>query len=92
LPHAVGMALAQDGDGFIWIGTQSGLGRWDGYADAQLFSRSPAIRLPCPMILSRRCTSTQQGRLWIGTAASGLAMYDKDQTETLRTLCPARMA
>jgi hypothetical protein len=31
MPHPVAMALAQDGDGFIWIGTQTGLARWDGY-------------------------------------------------------------
>ena len=35
--HAVGpdlesgYALAQDGDGFIWLGTQSGVVRWDGH-------------------------------------------------------------
>ena len=25
------MAIAQDGSGFIWLATQSGLTRWDGY-------------------------------------------------------------
>src|SRR6185312_2495405 len=28
---ASGTAIAQDGTGFIWLATQSGLTRWDGY-------------------------------------------------------------
>ena len=46
LPHPAVTALAQDRQGFIWIGTQGGLARWDGYrfrawradiADARVF-------------------------------------------------------
>src|SRR5579862_5474954 len=32
LPNsALPTSVAQDGDGFLWIGSQNGLARWDGY-------------------------------------------------------------
>jgi ligand-binding sensor domain-containing protein len=30
-PDSVTLAIAQDHDGFLWIGTEEGLLRWDGY-------------------------------------------------------------
>ena len=32
LPNSASpQALAEDGDGFLWIGSENGLARWDGY-------------------------------------------------------------
>ena len=31
LPNEIATALAEDGDGFLWVGTLGGLARWDGY-------------------------------------------------------------
>src|ERR1700722_9301025 len=31
LPTPMVMAFAEDGDGFLWVATQGGLARWDGY-------------------------------------------------------------
>ena len=31
MPNAIAAALAQDGQGFLWIGSPGGLSRWDGY-------------------------------------------------------------
>jgi len=73
------MSVVQDGDGFIWFGTQSGLGRWDGYRMRNFFfSADDPASLPGDFIQVLHVD--QQGRLWIGTSADGLAMYDK-QTE-----------
>lgn len=72
-----GTAIIQDRGGFIWLGTQSGLVRWDGYrfkryaADAQ----TPGS-LPDSFVLS--LFIDERGRLWIGTSAGGLARYDAD--------------
>jgi signal transduction histidine kinase/ligand-binding sensor domain-containing protein/DNA-binding response OmpR family regulator/HPt (histidine-containing phosphotransfer) domain-containing protein len=83
LPHAVGMALAQDGDGFIWIGTQSGLARWDGYA-VRSFRHDPADPSSLPGDFVQSLHVDARGRLWVGTAASGLAMYDRIKESFVR--------
>ena len=68
-------SIVQDGQGFIWLATQNGLVRWDGYsfriyhADAH-----DKTALPDNMILS--LYTDRQGRLWIGTATGGLSRYD----------------
>src|SRR5882724_7463247 len=73
-----GTAIVQDTSGFIWLGTQSGLVRWDGYhfrryaADTQ----TPGS-LPDSFILALHIDD--RGRLWIGTSAGGLARYDADK-------------
>jgi signal transduction histidine kinase/CheY-like chemotaxis protein/ligand-binding sensor domain-containing protein len=78
-PSPTTMSVVQDGDGFIWFGTQTGLGRWDGYRMRNFFSR-PGDPSSLPDDFIQTLHVDQQGRLWIGTTAEGLAMYDK-QTE-----------
>jgi signal transduction histidine kinase/ligand-binding sensor domain-containing protein/DNA-binding response OmpR family regulator/HPt (histidine-containing phosphotransfer) domain-containing protein len=76
LPHPVSMALAQDADGYIWIGTQRGLARWDGYRMRSfLHNTADPHSLPGDFIQSLHVD--RQGRLWVGTASAGLAMYDQ---------------
>ncbi|MDQ1833771.1 hybrid sensor histidine kinase/response regulator [Massilia scottii] len=83
LPHPVAMALAQDGDGFIWIGTQRGLGRWDGYRMlAFVHNASDPYSIPADFIQALHVD--RRGRLWIGTATGGLAMYDKVNERFIR--------
>ncbi|WP_426209340.1 diguanylate cyclase domain-containing protein [Massilia sp. TWP1-3-3] len=75
--------IVQDLSGFLWLGTQAGLMRWDGYtmrrysADNQ---RSHA--LPDGYILSLHIDP--RGRLWIGTSAGGLARYDAEHDNFVR--------
>ncbi|MES2498189.1 MAG: two-component regulator propeller domain-containing protein [Pseudomonadota bacterium] len=75
LPHPVPTALAQDRDGFIWIGTQGGLSRWDGYR-FHAYKADPAVRGSLPDDWVQTLHVDKAGRLWIGGGAGGLAFYD----------------
>jgi signal transduction histidine kinase len=68
-------ALAQDKDGYLWIGTDEGLFRFDGIRITQ-WSPPDGIRLPSAMILS--LLADRDGSLWIGTY-KGLVHWDHDR-------------
>ena len=69
-----GTAIAQDGNGFIWIGAEGGLARWDGY-HLHRYTANPrkAGSLPDSFILALHVDT--RGRLWIGTNCGGLVRY-----------------
>jgi diguanylate cyclase (GGDEF)-like protein len=77
MPHPVPIALAQDGDGFLWVGTQGGLARWDGYR-FRAYQPDPQASGSLSDSWIRILHADPQGRLWVGTAAGGLARYDPD--------------
>lgn len=75
LPRATVTALAQDREGFLWVGTQNGLVRWDGYR-AKLYQQNhdDPRSLPDNYVLSLHLDAG--GRLWVATSAGGLARFD----------------
>jgi len=79
--HAVGpdlesgYALAQDNDGFIWLGTQSGVVRWDGHR-ARTYVASAATLASLPDSYVKALLVDRSGRLWVGTKSGGLARHD----------------
>ncbi|HZR25856.1 MAG TPA: two-component regulator propeller domain-containing protein [Vicinamibacterales bacterium] len=76
VPAHLVTTLAQDRDGFLWIGTQAGLVRFDGYtfrtykADAA----ANANALSGPYV--RSLMVARDGRVWVGTFAEGVSIYD----------------
>jgi signal transduction histidine kinase/ligand-binding sensor domain-containing protein/ActR/RegA family two-component response regulator len=74
LPQNHISALAQDEAGYIWIGTQEGLVRFDG-ADFDVFDARSDPRLSDHAI--RSLFVEPGGRLWVGTH-SGPVVYDGD--------------
>ena len=68
-------AIAQTPDGYLWVGTEAGLLRFDG-ARAVGWQLSGGDRLPSDDI--RTLYATRDGRLWIGTFA-GLASLKDDR-------------
>src|ERR1700722_11947225 len=71
LPQNTVQALAQTKDGFLWLGTEAGLVRFDG-VEFETYDRNSTPALPGSDI---RCLlATADGALWIGTNA-GLARW-----------------
>jgi len=82
LPNEIPLAIAQDSDGFIWMGTQGGLARWDG-THFKLYVAGPSAgTLPDNVVTVLHKDAL--GRLWIGTDAAGLARYDPATDTFLR--------
>lgn len=86
LPAAGISAIAQTGDGYLWLGTQSGLVRFDGV-------RFSAIALPEDSRFPRRViaslASSRTGGLWFGLAAAGGFGFRDEQGEFFRPHGPA---
>lgn len=80
LPNTIVTALVQDKDGLLWLGTQGGLVRWDGYRfrHYRANSRDPHA-LPDNFIQVLHCDP--RGNLWIGTSAGGLARYERERDQ-----------
>ncbi len=80
IPGGMVTALAQDADGFIWIGTQRGLIRYDGYR-YRLFTANPDAPGALTGDYVRSLWLAPDGRLWVGTFADGVSVWDPS-TET----------
>jgi signal transduction histidine kinase/ligand-binding sensor domain-containing protein len=80
LPQNTVQALAQTRNGFVWLGTEAGLVRFDGNSFA-VFDKNSTPALPGNDV---RCLlETRDGALWIGTS-EGLARW-KDGAVTAFT-------
>jgi ligand-binding sensor domain-containing protein/C4-dicarboxylate-specific signal transduction histidine kinase len=78
LSQATVRVMAQDRTGFIWIGTQDGLNRFDGYGFRVYKSaREDASSLSQNHIWA--LAADPDGSLWVGTQAGGLNHYDSSQ-------------
>src|SRR5688572_12909001 len=72
LPQISVQTIAQDKLGYIWVGTQSGLARFDGI---RFTTYKPETEPELPGIWIRSLLADNQGRIWIGTY-KGLAVYE----------------
>jgi signal transduction histidine kinase/BarA-like signal transduction histidine kinase len=75
LPSSKVNAVVQDGPGFIWVGTASGLARFDGVT----FSTpglGPDASHPLPAMAVTALLVDRDGRVWMGGAELGLGRYD----------------
>ena len=82
LPGNSVLALHQTRDGFLWIGTQDGLVRFDGIK-FQLFSRGNIPQLTNNEI--RALYEDGTGTLWIGTCSGGLTRFKQGEFITYST-------
>lgn len=75
LPHSDALASVQDKEGFIWIATNKGLCRYDGYSlKNYLLPKDDALALPNDRIKTLHVSA--DGKLWAGTESNGLYFYN----------------
>ena len=75
LPLSATTALAEDRDGFLWIGTMGGLARYDGY-HMRVFEQASATAKGLPDSYVRCLLVLPDGSLLVGTNAGGLTRFD----------------
>jgi signal transduction histidine kinase/ligand-binding sensor domain-containing protein len=80
LPQDTIRAIAQTTDGYLWLGTDEGLARFDGY-DFAIFTKANGD-LPANSITA--LAASPGGSLWIGTP-SGLTRYRDRRFQTYTT-------
>ncbi len=75
LSQNAGLAIFQDSQGYLWVGTQDGLNRYDGYG-FKIFKQDPDD----PTSLSHNgilaLAEDKDGYLWVGTWGGGLNRFD----------------
>jgi ligand-binding sensor domain-containing protein/signal transduction histidine kinase len=68
-------ALAQDHQGFLWIGTPNGLIRYDGYRFRR-YARDARDPGSLGGVFIRALLVARDGRLWVATDADGVSVHD----------------
>ncbi|WP_339708624.1 two-component regulator propeller domain-containing protein [uncultured Kriegella sp.] len=86
LSHNSVRHIVQDENGFLWVGTFSGLNRFDGYEFKSYTSTSDIPNTIPNDDITALELDEEQNHLWIGTR-NGLALFDME-THTLRTFQP----
>lgn len=79
------LAIVQDAQGFIWVATQDGLDRYDGYG-FRAFKHDRADASSIASNHLNRLLVDTWGRVWAGTTSGGLSRYDQqlDRFDNIR--------
>jgi signal transduction histidine kinase/ligand-binding sensor domain-containing protein len=75
--------ILQDGQGFLWFGTQDGLNRYDGYG-FEVYRPRPGDANSLSHHFIRALAEGADGALWIGTDGGGLNRLDKETGQIAR--------
>jgi ligand-binding sensor domain-containing protein/two-component sensor histidine kinase len=80
LSQATVNCMLQDSEGYLWVGTNSGLNRYDGYG-FKVFRHDPGElnSLSSNYVLS--LCEDSQGNIWIGTMKGGLNKFNRKTHE-----------
>lgn len=74
--------VVQDRKGFVWVGTQGGLNRFDGYQFKIFKSTKNQQSLNANWITD--CAADRQGAIWLTTATNGLAKFNPENESFTR--------
>ena len=75
IPLGIITSMTEDAQGLIWLGTQKGVLRYDGY-HFQQFSNHPDDAHSLSGDFVNVLLATTDGRVWVGTRTDGLSIYD----------------
>ncbi|MCP4152725.1 MAG: hypothetical protein GY757_33640 [bacterium] len=78
LPGNSIFAIQQTNDGFLWLGTQNGLVRFDG-TRFRIFNRENSLLKDNSI---HALLETENNALWIGTSSGGLTLYKNGRFTT----------
>jgi ligand-binding sensor domain-containing protein/AraC-like DNA-binding protein len=82
LPHDSVTCFAQDAKGFIWVGTDNGLARFDG-DDFKIFNKNNTKEIKNNSITSLYASA--DGTLWIGTEGGGISIFKNNRFKNYST-------
>ena len=69
--------IVQDREGFLWIGTEDGLNKYDGY-EFTVYKPDPADSNALPNRVVQVLYADRAGNLWVGASYDGLRRYNPD--------------
>jgi ligand-binding sensor domain-containing protein/signal transduction histidine kinase len=82
LPQSSVTSIVQTPDGYLWMGTEEGLARFDGVRFTNFNTRNtPALRSNRISVLF----VDSHNRLWIGTETGGITLFSNGQFSTPKT-------
>lgn len=76
LSQSTVFCVCRDSRGFIWIGTEDGLNRYDGF-NFEVFRHDPEDPGSIGDSFINTIYEDSKGRLWIGARSKGLNLYDR---------------
>lgn len=95
LPQISALAISQDPQGYLWVGTQAGLARFDGH---RFTAYTPATSPGLPGAFINALLADTQGRVWVGTY-KGLTRWQNGaftpfeaESDEARALAPSIVA
>jgi ligand-binding sensor domain-containing protein len=74
------MAIAEDDEGFLWLGTDHGLQRFDG-SKLKVFLPDTAAKNSIPTEKVWKLLAGKNNKIWMSTRFDGLVVYDKLTSE-----------
>lgn len=91
LSHTTITSILQDHDGFLWLGTWSGLMKYDGYTVRQ-YKQEPGRPDGLESNKITALFEDSRQRIWIGARNSGLYQYDRSQDRFIQYRADASVA